>query len=123
LEFKKWQHENQVEWTLVSPSKKRVQVAMNAMKCYIPKPIVRTDKSVQKTLKFVDSLEYSACKGYNKPSSPRPSDCSPLILDIVGPEHGAAAGNLLSNAAPGDGPSLDNNSSDPSGLDGLNQVV
>jgi hypothetical protein len=70
LEFKKWHLETEAEWTLVSPSKKRIQVAMNDMKCYIPKPIVRTDKSVHKSLKFADSLEYTTCKGYNKPSTP-----------------------------------------------------
>jgi hypothetical protein len=98
-------------------------VALNAMKCYIPKPIIRNDKSVQKTLKFADSLEYSACKGYNKPSSPRPSDCSPMNLDIIGSEHGVAAGNSRSNVTSDDGPLLDNNSSESSGLDGLKQVV
>jgi hypothetical protein len=46
-----------------------------------------------------------------------------LILDIVGSEHNVAAGKSCSNVESDDGPLLGINSSDPSGLDGLKQVV
>jgi hypothetical protein len=46
-----------------------------------------------------------------------------MILDIVGSEHSVAAGKSCSNVESDDGPLLGINSSDPSGLDGLKQVV
>jgi hypothetical protein len=47
--------------------KKRVHLGMSAMQQGQPKPILRKDKAPSRNLSFADSIEYTACKGYQNP--------------------------------------------------------
>ena len=40
-EFRDWQREEEAEWTLVSPSKKKVQLGLQALKLAKPKSIIK----------------------------------------------------------------------------------
>jgi hypothetical protein len=63
-EFKLWQKECNKEWTLVSPSKRRMQLGLNALKSVMPKPAIKSDSSTKKKLSFASVIDYNACKGY-----------------------------------------------------------
>ncbi len=65
-EFNSWQSECQEEWTLVSPSKCRARLGMEAMKVPPVKSSMRSSYPTQqvKKLRFATSLNYDACKGY-----------------------------------------------------------
>jgi hypothetical protein len=63
-EFKLWQKECNEEWTLVSPSKRRMQLGLNALKSVMPKPTIKSDSSAKKKLSFASVIDYNACKGY-----------------------------------------------------------
>jgi hypothetical protein len=64
LEFNLWQRECNMEWTLVSPSKRRVQLGLNAMKGPRPKSAIKSTDSSGKKISFAQKLDYEACKGY-----------------------------------------------------------
>src|SRR3954471_8309732 len=51
-EFKLWQKQCKHEWTLVSPSKKRAQVGMNAQRADPNKSAMKVGPSKSKTLHF-----------------------------------------------------------------------
>jgi hypothetical protein len=71
-EFKIWQQECEEEWTLISPSKRRVQLGLRALKKPAPKSILHsTMGSYRKKLNFAESLCYEACNGYQDPKMPR----------------------------------------------------
>jgi hypothetical protein len=92
-EFECWQRECQSEWILVSPNKKRAQLAMQVMKKTVPKPIVKTKQVEGKKLNFADSLSYPACKGYTDPIVAVQSECIQhrtengleSVQEIIGP--------------------------------------
>jgi hypothetical protein len=63
-EFKLWQQECKEEWTLVSLSKRRMQLGLNASKNPCPKPAIKSLQSVSKRLYFASTIDYVACKGY-----------------------------------------------------------
>jgi hypothetical protein len=63
-EFAQWQKESDEEWTLISPSKRRVQMGLNALNKKAPKPIIFSARELRKTLVFEDSISYPTCKGY-----------------------------------------------------------
>jgi hypothetical protein len=63
-EFKLWKQECREEWTLVSPSKRRMQLGLNALKKPRPKPAIKSLHSVNKRLSFATTIDYVACKGY-----------------------------------------------------------
>jgi hypothetical protein len=66
-EFNLWQNECDAEWTVVSPGKKRAQMAMKAMEQKVPAPIMRNKWTKGKKLNFAEHLSYPACKGYTDP--------------------------------------------------------
>jgi hypothetical protein len=72
-EFNLWQSECQSEWTLVSPGKKRAQMAMKAMEKPVPRPIVKTTVSQGKKLNFAEAICYPACKGYKEIITDQPA--------------------------------------------------
>jgi hypothetical protein len=49
-EFRDWQQECQKEWTLVSPSKRRVQLGLQALKSKVPKSAFRARGAVKRNL-------------------------------------------------------------------------
>jgi hypothetical protein len=49
----------------------------------IPKPIVKSQHNVQKRLLFADSISYTACLGYNAPSSSQTANQSPVDQHII----------------------------------------
>jgi hypothetical protein len=49
-EFREWQKECQLEWTLVSPSKRRIQLGLQALKAKAPKSAIRTRGAVKRNL-------------------------------------------------------------------------
>jgi hypothetical protein len=68
-EFKLWQQECDEEWTLISPSKHRVQLGMSALKKTAPKSILHSTPQIHcKKLNFANSLSYEACHGYQDPN-------------------------------------------------------
>jgi hypothetical protein len=67
-EFRLWQREQECEWTLVSPSIRISQHALQVLKMPRPKSIISKVKSAGKKLNFADNLVYSACKGYRDPA-------------------------------------------------------
>jgi hypothetical protein len=79
-EFRLWQREQECEWTLVSPSKRISQQALQALKKPRPKSILSRVKAAAKKLNFADNLAYSACKGYRDPA-----ECKGNLVII--PEH------------------------------------
>jgi hypothetical protein len=56
-----------MEWTFVSPGKKRSQLGMLALQKEKPKSIIRSGVYRPKQLKFADDLIYTACVGYSRP--------------------------------------------------------
>jgi hypothetical protein len=71
-EFKIWQQECEEEWNLISPSKRRIQLGLRALKKPAPKSILHsTMGSYRKKLNFAKSLCYEACNGYQDPKMPR----------------------------------------------------
>jgi hypothetical protein len=83
-EFHLWQREEESEWTLVSPSKRISQHALQALKKPRPKSIISKVKLVGKKLNFVDNLVYLACKGYRDPTECKGN--SVIILDNLIPD-------------------------------------
>jgi hypothetical protein len=63
-EFNAWQKECKEEWTLVSPSRRRMQLALKALRAPKPKSAIKSDSLVHRKLAFASTIEYSACKGY-----------------------------------------------------------
>jgi hypothetical protein len=63
-EFNLWQKECKEEWTLVSPSKQRMQLGLDTLKKPCPKPAIKSLQSVSKRLSFASTIDYVACKGY-----------------------------------------------------------
>jgi hypothetical protein len=63
-EFKLWQKECNEEWTLVSPSKRRMQMGINALKAVMPKSAIKSASLVKKKLSFASVIDYNACKDY-----------------------------------------------------------
>ena len=53
-----------MEWTLVCPSKRRAQLAFNAMRFPPVKSSLRSSTAKGKTLRFAMLIDYKACKGY-----------------------------------------------------------
>jgi hypothetical protein len=81
-EFKNWQKECDEEWTLISPSKRRVQLGLSALKKPAPKSIMRPPAgSYRKKLNFAESLCYEACNGYQDAKLPKKTGV--LIHDSV----------------------------------------
>ncbi|KAM0881896.1 hypothetical protein ACQ4PT_032653 [Festuca glaucescens] len=69
-EFDAWQKECQQEWTLVSPSKRVVQLGLNAMReAGKPKSAIRSNSLARKKLQFTTIENYPACRGYRYPVS------------------------------------------------------
>jgi hypothetical protein len=69
-EFHMWQKECQVEWTLVSPSKRTTQLGMNAIRTTRNiMSVVRSGKATPKMLTFTTIESYKACKGYRYPAT------------------------------------------------------
>jgi hypothetical protein len=66
-EFALWNQESEAEWTLVSPSKKRTQMGLNALKKKAAKSIIKSAHEYLKKFNFAETLSYSACLGYNNP--------------------------------------------------------
>ncbi|KAM0824295.1 hypothetical protein ACQ4PT_070292 [Festuca glaucescens] len=65
------------EWTLVSPSKRTVQMGMQAIRAaHKPKSAVRVGASSRKKLQFSTIEKYLACRGYKYPTT------SDEILDL-----------------------------------------
>ena len=64
-EFKLWQKQCKEEWTLVSPTKKRVQAGMNALRADPKKSAMKVGPSKSKSLRFATIIDYDACKSYN----------------------------------------------------------
>jgi hypothetical protein len=87
-EFKFWQQECRQEWTLASPSKRRMQLGLSAMKKPRPKSAINSLHSVSKRLSFATTIDYVACKGYtcgNSDSSIRKENSlskSPALDDV-----------------------------------------
>ncbi|KAM0889518.1 hypothetical protein ACQ4PT_027648 [Festuca glaucescens] len=52
------------EWTLVSPSKQRAKVGMDALNLPAPKPALKHNSSINKKLVFAETIHYEARKGY-----------------------------------------------------------
>jgi hypothetical protein len=67
-EFRLWQNECNEEWTLVSPSKKRLAQGVNALKLAKPKSAIKKSYAVKKKLTFASTLDYVARKGYTNDS-------------------------------------------------------
>jgi hypothetical protein len=65
-EFDRWKSELQEEWVLISPSKKALQLGMQALKAKAPKSSIYKAKA-KKNLVFAESISYTACKGYQPP--------------------------------------------------------
>jgi hypothetical protein len=63
-EWRLWQENSEKEWTLVSPSKKRAQLALKALAKPRPKSAIKHTVSLAKTLKFAPTIQYEAHKGY-----------------------------------------------------------
>jgi hypothetical protein len=63
-EFNVWQKECKEEWTLINPSRRRMQLAMKALRAPKPKSTIKSDSLVRRKLAFASTIEYSACKGY-----------------------------------------------------------
>jgi hypothetical protein len=63
-EFNDWQKECNEEWTLVSPSRRRMQLALRALRAPKPKSAIKSASLVRRKLPFSSTIEYSACKGY-----------------------------------------------------------
>jgi hypothetical protein len=70
-EFYYWQKDSEAQGTLISPTKKRIQLGMAAMCNNKPKSIVRTSNAYKKKLVFADYISYAACNGYSVPDKPR----------------------------------------------------
>lgn len=70
-EFRAWQIECQEEWTLVSPSKRRARLGLEAMKKAPAKSYLRSfvPDPMKKSLRFATFLNYDACKGYRYPAT------------------------------------------------------
>ena len=69
-EFRLWQVECKEEWTLVSPSKRRARLGLEAMKHAPAKSSLRSSKhAVKKSIRFASFLNYDACKGYRHPAT------------------------------------------------------
>jgi hypothetical protein len=142
-EFNLLQSECQSEWTLVSPGKKREQMAMKAMEKPVPRPVVKTTVSEGKKLNFAEAISYPACKGYKEIVTVHP-DIS-QSADISAPQDDkvqSAAEQTCSSSAqakesggsiqsskdkdkqPDSDGSLDKtNSEQPRSLDGLDEVI
>jgi hypothetical protein len=77
-EFADWQRECQQEWTLISPSKRVVQMGFNAMRAAGRlKSALRSNSQTRRKLQFATIENYPACKGYRYPAS------AELIQDLV----------------------------------------
>ncbi|KAM0879664.1 hypothetical protein ACQ4PT_034085 [Festuca glaucescens] len=63
-EFDHWQHDSDQQWTLVSPSRRRVKMGMNALNLPAPKPALKHTAPVNKKLVFAEEIHYEAKKGY-----------------------------------------------------------
>jgi hypothetical protein len=63
-EFASWQQDNNQQWTLVSPSRRRVNMGMNALNLPVPKPALKHTAPVNKKLVFAEEIHYEAKKGY-----------------------------------------------------------
>ncbi|KAM0861075.1 hypothetical protein ACQ4PT_046145 [Festuca glaucescens] len=72
-EFYQWQRENDAEWTLISPTKQRLQRALLALRSKAPKSILSSAQAYRKRLMFAEPLSYSACLGYQDPKAPKSS--------------------------------------------------
>jgi hypothetical protein len=100
-EFRLWQNECNEEWTLVSPSKKRLAQGVNALKLAKPKSAIKKSYAVKKKLTFASTLDYVARKGYTSDSSIQKS------TDIVTVPGNASNGKtsrdvVVSNVTPSD---------------------
>jgi hypothetical protein len=62
-EFAHWQHNEHQQWTLVSPSKRRVNLGMNALHLPVPKSALKHTVPVNKKLVFAEEIHYEAKKG------------------------------------------------------------
>ncbi|KAK1618561.1 hypothetical protein QYE76_024078 [Lolium multiflorum] len=72
-EFANWQQEIKQQWTLVSPSKRRVKMGMTALNLPAPKPALKHTAPVNKKLVFAEKIHYEAKKGYAAESSGKDS--------------------------------------------------
>jgi hypothetical protein len=63
-EFVAWQKECNKEWTLVSPSKRRVQLGLLAMKTTPLKSAMKSANGAKRKLQFASDMVYVARKGY-----------------------------------------------------------
>ena len=67
-EFRTWQLECDKEWILVSPTKKRAQLGLAALKLPVPKSSIKSSNPTSRKLVFSESISYEACKGYKDPN-------------------------------------------------------
>ncbi|KAM0893140.1 hypothetical protein ACQ4PT_025312 [Festuca glaucescens] len=58
------EYENDQQWTLVSPSKQRAKLGMDALNLPAPKPALKHNSSINKKLVFAETIHYEARKGY-----------------------------------------------------------
>jgi hypothetical protein len=63
-EFEQWQLDSSQEWTLVSPSKRRSKLGMDALNLPTPKPSLKHTATINKRLGFAEEIHYEARKGY-----------------------------------------------------------
>jgi hypothetical protein len=63
-EFHMWQQDSDQQWTLVSPSKRRFKLGMNALNLPAPKPALKHTTPINKKLVFAEKIQYEAKKGY-----------------------------------------------------------
>jgi hypothetical protein len=83
-EFSEWQRECREEWTLVSPTKKRAHLGLQALKLGAPKSILRKSNHISnRRLIFSDSISYAAWKGYQDPNIPSSSGSSNLEMPVM----------------------------------------
>jgi hypothetical protein len=59
-----WQHDSDQQWTLVSPSRRRIKLGMNALNLPAPKPALKHTALINKKLVFAEKIQYEAKKGY-----------------------------------------------------------
>ncbi|KAM0838927.1 hypothetical protein ACQ4PT_060651 [Festuca glaucescens] len=78
-EFIIWQKECDEEWTIVSPSKRRAQLGLQAMNSSTPKSALRSNPIARKNLRFAHQIQYQVCKGYTPPSKTNTQPISPKI--------------------------------------------
>jgi hypothetical protein len=63
-EWRHWQDNNEKEWTLVSPSKRRAHLGFKALSKPRSNSAIKHTVSLAKSLKFAPTIQYEARKGY-----------------------------------------------------------